>query len=157
MSERTVTHSTYVIERNYPATPERVFAAFADPGKKRRWFAEGDELAVESFEMDFRVGGIERTRFRFQEGSPFPGTALTNDSSYQDIVPNRRIVVAYTMTLGEQRISASLATFELLPAGRGTDLIFTEQGAYFEGADGPQIREAGWRQLLEQLAKELTR
>jgi len=72
-------------------------------------------------------------------------------------VPSRRIVVAYTMTLGEQRISASLATFELLPAGRGTDLIFTEQGAYFEGADGPQIREAGWRQLLEQLAKELTR
>jgi len=157
MSERTVTHSTYVIERNYPAAPERVFGAFADPAKKRRWFAEGDELAVESFEMDFRVGGIERTRFRFQEESPFPGTALTNESSYQDIVPNRRIVIAYTMTLGEQRISASLATFELLPAGRGTDLIFTEQGAFFEGADGPQIREAGWRQLLEQLAKELTR
>lgn len=157
MSERTVTHNTYVIERNYPAAPERVFAAFGDAAKKRRWFAEGDELAVESFEMDFRVGGIERTRFRFQEGSRFPGTALTNESSYQDIVPNRRIVIAYTMTLGEQRISASLATFELLPAGRGTDLIFTEQGAFFEGADGPQIREAGWRQLLEQLAKELMR
>jgi len=157
MKERTVRHSTYVIERSYSATPGRVFAAFADPAVKRRWFAEGDELAVEGFEMDFRVGGMERTRSRFKEGSPFPGAALINDTCYQDIVPDRRIVIAYTMTIGDQRISASLATFELLPAGNGTDLIFTEQGAFFEGADGPEIREAGWRQLLEQLAKALSR
>jgi len=32
-----VTHGTFVIERNYPTTPERVFAALADPKKKRRW------------------------------------------------------------------------------------------------------------------------
>ena len=30
-------------------------------------------------------------------------------------------------------------------------------GAFFEGADGPQIRESGWRILLERLATELTR
>ena len=36
--------------------------------------------------MDFRVGGSERARYRFKEGTPFPGTALTNDGSYQDIV-----------------------------------------------------------------------
>jgi len=29
-----VIHSTFVIERSYPATPERVFAAFADPGEE---------------------------------------------------------------------------------------------------------------------------
>jgi hypothetical protein len=46
---------------------------------------------------------------------------------------------------------------ELLATENGTDLIFTEQGAFFEGADGPQIREAGWRQLLEKLASELAR
>jgi uncharacterized protein YndB with AHSA1/START domain len=155
MEERTVTHSTFVIERSYPVRPERVFAAFADPAKKRRWFAEGEGLDIEEFETDFRVGGKERARFRFKEGSPFKGTALTNDTTYQDIVPNSRVVMAYTMTLGEKRISASLATFELLPKDKGTDLIFTEQAAFFEGADGPQIREEGWRQLLEQLGKEL--
>ena len=41
-TERSVTHSTFSIERKYTAKPERVFAAFADPAKKRRWFGEGE-------------------------------------------------------------------------------------------------------------------
>ena len=106
--------------------------------------------------MDFRVGGAERLRYRFKEGTPFKGVAVTNEGSYQDIVPNRRVVTASTMTLGDQRISASLVTVEFLLTGKETDLICTHQGAFFEGADGPQIREAGWGHLLEQLAKELT-
>ena len=92
MQKHSVTHSTFVIERNYPATPERVFAAFADPAKKRRWYAQGDGSDVEDFQMDFRVGGSEHTRRRFKEGTPFPGVALTNRTNYQDIVPDHRIV-----------------------------------------------------------------
>ncbi len=157
MREQSVIHSTFVIERSYPKSPERVFAAFADAAKKRRWFAEGEHTAVEEFQMDFRVGGSERVGYRFKEGSPFPGVALKHEGLYQDIVPNRRIVSASTMTLGDKCISASLVTFELLPADKGTDLIFTHQGAFFEGADGPQMREEGWRKLLEKLATELGR
>jgi uncharacterized protein YndB with AHSA1/START domain len=155
MGQPSVIHNTFVIERSYPTTPERVFAAFADPAKKRRWAAEGGGHEVESFEMDFRVGGNERGRFRFKEGTPFKGVALANDVTYQDIVPNRRVVFASTMTLGERRISASLVTVELLQTEKGTDLLFTHQGAFFEGADGPQMREAGWRKLLERLAEVL--
>jgi uncharacterized protein YndB with AHSA1/START domain len=157
MEERSVTHSTFVIERSYPATPERVFAAFADPTRKMRWFTEGEGYEVEEFVMDFRVGGKEHGRFRFKKGTQFEGTALTNDTVYQDIVPNHRVVIAYTMTMGDKRFSASLATFEFLSTDKGTDLIFTEQAAFFEGADGPQIRQEGWRQLLEELGKELAR
>src|SRR5580658_1907829 len=69
MQEQSVIHSTFVIERSYPATPERVFAAFADPAKKRRWFVEGGHHQVEHYEMDFRIGGIELTRSRFKEGT----------------------------------------------------------------------------------------
>ena len=153
MENQSVIHSTFVIERHYPVAPERVFAAFADPAKKRRWFVEGDHHDVEDFEMDFQVGGKERARFRFKEGTPLKGIVCTNDGVYQDIVPNRRIVLAHTMTIGEKRISASLVTVELLRAEKGTDLICTHQGAFFEGADGPEMREEGWRKLFEQLTE----
>jgi uncharacterized protein YndB with AHSA1/START domain len=156
MAEQSVLHNTFVIERSYPKSPEVVFSAFADAAKKRRWFAEGHSHNVEEFAMDFRVGGVERARYRFNQQTPFPGVPLSNEGIYQDIVPNQRIVNASTMSMGDKRISSSLVTIELLPTDKGTDLICTHQGAFFEGSDGPQMREAGWRKLLDQLATELT-
>ena len=153
--EQSVVHSTFVIERSYPKAPEAVFAALADANKKRRWFAEGDSHTTESYSLDFRVGGKERMQYRFKEDSPLPGMQLTNEGEFQDIVPNQRIVTASSMTLGGKRISASLVTVELLKTDAGTDLICTHQGAFFEGSDGPEMREAGWKKLLEKLAKEL--
>ncbi len=105
--------------------------------------------------MDFRVGGTERLRYRFKEGTPLTGQELTNEGRFLEIVPERRIVTASTMALGERRISASLVTIELVPTDKGTDLICTHQGAFFEGADGPKMREAGWRTLLDKLTAEL--
>jgi uncharacterized protein YndB with AHSA1/START domain len=157
MQEQSVVHNTFVIERSYPKPPERVFAAFADPSKKRRWFAEGEGHEIEEFELDFRVGGTERVRYRFKKGSPVAGFSLTNEERYQDIVPNQRIVTAATMDLGDRRISASLVTFEFLRTDKGTDLVCTHQAIFFEGSDGPQMREEGWRTLLDRLTAELTR
>jgi len=150
----TVTHSTFTIERRYAAAPERVFSAFADPAKKQRWFAERN-LRKAEFEMDFQVGGRERTKALMGPDTPFPGAAIINETVYQDIVANRRIVFAYTMTIGENRISASLATVELLPSENGTALIFTEQGAFFENSDGPKMRQEGWNGILDALRAEL--
>ena len=157
MEEQTVIHSTFVIERSYPVAPKRVFAAFADPAQKRRWFVEGDHGEVESYELDFRVGGKEQVRVRLGPGTPVAGLACTNDISYLEIIPNRRVVTASTMSVGEKRISASLVTFEFLPSKAGTDLIFTHQGAFFEGADGPEMREEGWRKILDELGNEFAR
>ena len=152
--ERTVTHSTFVIERNYSKPVERVFAAFSDPARKRRWYAEGEGRGVLEFSMDFRVGGSDHAVFAVDHG-PVQGSLITNDTVYQDIVPNQRIVMAYRMSLGDRCFSASLATVEFLSTGQGTSLVFTEQGAYFEGGDGPQLREKGWSGLLDGLDKIL--
>lgn len=153
MQEQSVIHNTFVIERSYGVPPECVFAALSDPAKKRRWFVDGGGNKVEYYEMQFEIGGKERARFSHE--GPMKGIPFTNDGTYQDIVPGRRIVIASTMSMGEKRISASLTTFELLPTETGTDLIFTHQGAFFEGSDGPEMREGGWRILFERLEAAL--
>jgi uncharacterized protein YndB with AHSA1/START domain len=152
MSKAEVIHSTFVVERSIPAPPDRVFQAFADPDLKKRWFAEGDQHDVEEFAADFRVGGVERLRYRFREGTQFEGLTISNTDTVLDVIPDRRIVSSSRMTFGDACISAALVTTELLPTDSGTDLVLTFQGAFFEGADGPQIREMGWRALLERLA-----
>jgi uncharacterized protein YndB with AHSA1/START domain len=68
ISQSSVVHSTFTIERTYEASPARVFAAFADVPTKRRWFVEGEGWEIDAYTMDFRVGGLERGRFRFQDG-----------------------------------------------------------------------------------------
>jgi uncharacterized protein YndB with AHSA1/START domain len=150
MDAAPVIHNTFVIERAYPAAPDRLFRAFSDPAQKRRWFVEGGDNEVVSYDLDFRVGGSEVASFR--HGPPVQGWIFTADNTYLDIQPNRRIVFASTMAIGEMRISATLVTVELRAADRGTTLVLTHQGAFFEGADGPQIREEGWRKLLDRLA-----
>ena len=85
------------------------------------------------------------------------GLVCKNDTSYLSIVPNSRVVFVSTMTIAENIISASLGTIELLPTAAGTDLVFTHQGAFFEGADGPEMRQEGWNKLLDQLTAELAR
>ena len=46
------------------------------------------------------------------------------------------------MTVGGKRISASLASVELFASGKGTRLVYTEQGQFFDGADQP--KRARW-------------
>ena len=155
MKEQAVIHNTFVIERSYATTPERVFAAFSDPAKRRRWFAEGDHHEIEEFEMDFRTGGREHLVYRFRASTPFPGVALTNDAIYQEIVPNSRIVMSTGMTIGNKFVSASLLTFEFPETDKGTDMIFTHQGAFLEGSGGPEMRQGGWQTLFGKLAAEI--
>jgi uncharacterized protein YndB with AHSA1/START domain len=148
MSERSVEHATFVIERTYDASPDRVFAAWSDREAKARWFHDSER----EFEFDFRVGGRER-----REGTLPDGHAYTFQALYQDIVPARRIVFTYDMLLDEIRISVSVATVELRPERAGTRLVFTEQGAFLDGHEVPERREHGMGSLLDALATELAR
>jgi uncharacterized protein YndB with AHSA1/START domain len=151
MTERSVTHATFVVERTYDASPGRVFAAWADPAAKGRWFGDPDQGAAE-FELDFRVGGRE-----FSRGTAPGGQAYTFEARYQDIVADERIVYTYEMHLDEQRISVSLGTVQLKPEGEGTRLTYTEQGAFLDRLDTPEQREQGTGGLLDALGEELRR
>jgi uncharacterized protein YndB with AHSA1/START domain len=147
-------HDTFVVERNYPQPPERVFGAFAQLERKRRWYAEGDH-ELKEFAMDFRVGGSERLHYRFKEGHPIAGSEIVNESGYHDIVPNQRIVVTSKQSLNGKPISITLVTLEFLPSGTGTDLLLTNQGTYVDWPDGPKMLQHGWATLLERVGKYL--
>ena len=146
MSERSVEHATFVVERTYEASPERAFAAWADQEAKARWFVDSDAY----LELDFRVGGRESSR-----GTAPDGNAYTYEAIYQDIVPAQRIVSTYEMLVDGIRISVSLATAEFEPERDGTRLIFTEQGAFLDGYEMPARREQGMGSLLDSLGQWL--
>lgn len=152
MFKPSILHDTFVIERAFVAPPARVFAAFADPVRKRRWFA--GEGSVE-FRCDFRVGGAEHHRSIMGDQTPFPGTPLVSDGVFLDIVADHRVIMAASMSLGERRISTALTTYEFQATPTGSLMIFTHQAAFFEGSDGPQMRAGGWEAILRRLEADV--
>ncbi len=144
MSERSTDFATFTIKRTYGADPKDVFAAWADPQIKYRWFGppEGPDNKLA---MDFRVGGHER----FEAG--VGGATYIYDALYQDIVENQRIVYTYEMYRDEDRMSVCVSTVEIEPSSEGTNLTYTEQGVFLDGHDTPALREHGTREILGKL------
>jgi uncharacterized protein YndB with AHSA1/START domain len=149
MTERNTVKATFIIERTYPATPARVFKAFADEQAKAKWFG-GPEWTQLERAFDFRVDGREVSVGRHPSGvvSAFYCT-------YHDIVPGERIVYAYRMTLDGVPISSSLASIEITPEGEGTHLTVTEYGVFLDGYDDAGRREHGTNWLMDRLGESL--
>lgn len=158
MTTRSVIHDTFTIERTYPASPARVFAAFASEEAKNTWGDTGDlepapDSAPGDTESDFRAGGRERFSHVWQ------GTTYRYDALYYDIVPDQRIIYSYQMYANDARISVSVTTIEFAKSGEGTTLTYTEQGAFLDGIDGPQAstsRKEGTEEMLDNLTGYLT-
>ena len=152
MSERSTVHAGFTIERRYAAAPERVFAAWADPAAKARWFAGPEEWESGPHELDFREGGRE-----VSSGGPKGGPVVGYRAIYWDVVPNERIVYTYELLIGEVRMSVTLVTVELEADGDGTRLTLTEHGAFFDGLEDPDARRDGTGSLVDALGREVER
>ena len=153
MSNRTQTHATFTLEREYPATVERVWKAFADTEVRDRWFGS-DDFEYTDRQHDFRIGGITTDDGRHGEGGPLSQFRAT----YTDIVPNERIVFSYDMWLDGAHASTSITTIVLEPIADGTRLTFTEQGVHLDGVHGPGPdaaagREQGTSGLLDKIGE----
>lgn len=145
-----VTHETWTLERSYPVPVEAVFAAWADPSTKARWFAGAIGDGDLTYSGDFRVGGRESS------GSPADVHPMYSyEAVYRDILVNQRIVATYEMALDGQRISVSVATAEFVVTNDGTLLRYTEQGVYLDGLDRPEWRQHGVTGQLDRLGSEL--
>jgi uncharacterized protein YndB with AHSA1/START domain len=147
---RSVVHATFCIERTYQASRAQVFKALTDPTAKAKWFTGGDGYTLLAREMDVRPGGREHVK-----GRKSSGVVTTFDALYFDVVPDERLVYAYEMHLDGRKISVSLATLEIKPAGAATRLVMSEQGAFLDGYDDAGSREHGSSFLLDALGKSL--
>ncbi|UGQ48333.1 SRPBCC family protein [Massilia endophytica] len=143
-------HSSFAIERNFRVPPSKVFASWASVEAKKVWFSCDDAMVTQEFSLDFRPGGRETNRVAVPGGEVhmFQGV-------YLDIVPDRRIIYAYDMHVGEKRISASLATVVFEPQGSGTKMVFTEQIAFLDGYSDREERIRGTEIGLDKLVLSL--
>jgi len=145
MTHHSVTHATFCLERTYQASADQVFAAWADPAAKARWFAGPDS----DHQLDFRVGGREVNHGHHE------GSLLTFESFYRDIIPGERIVYTSTLSENDAVATVSLTTVIFTTAEDGTRLILTEQGTFLDDREQPSWREQGTSDWLDALAAEL--
>jgi uncharacterized protein YndB with AHSA1/START domain len=148
---RSVIHGAFHVERVYDATAEEVYRALSEEAAKSRWFFGPAGWRLIERVMDFRVGGRERVKGRLESG-----VVTTFDAVYHDIIPRERIVYTYEMRVDDRKISVSLATLQIKPAGeRRTKLLVDEQGAFLDGYDDAGARERGTGDLLDKLGASL--
>jgi uncharacterized protein YndB with AHSA1/START domain len=151
MPDSPAVHDRFTIDRTFPHSPAKVFAAFATEEGKQRWFSgPNDQWDLVDREFDFRVGGIETIEGRWKNG-----TVSRMDATYHDIVPDRRIVYCYRMKIDGKPISVSMTSVELTPVDGGTRLTLTEHGIYLDGYEDKGSREHGVGWQIDKLGETL--
>jgi uncharacterized protein YndB with AHSA1/START domain len=143
MTDHSVKHSTFTLERSYAASPAAVFAAWSDRDTKAKWFAAEDGR----YTLDFRVGGTEAVHGG--DGG------LVARSEYHDIVPDERIVYTTALFTDEILSTVSLTTVRFTHDGDGTLLVLTEQGTFLDDQEQPEWREQGTADWLDALGRQV--
>ena len=141
-----VTHSTFTLERRYPAPVEQVFEAWGNPEARKRWMAQGAEHS-----QDFTVGGLETVKGFDPQGRP-----LTYEARYAEIATNERILTTSTLHTGDRLSTLSVTSVEFREEDAGTLLVLTEHGIYLPDQEQPAWREHGTAEQLDALAAEFT-
>lgn len=154
-----VLHGSFALERELPAPPDRVFAAFSELSLRRQWFFRLPlDPGTAHHELDFRVGGQEIAGGTFTANGPVERLEYT--STFLDIVSGKRIVYSSELVLNGRRRSASLVIVGLGPTASGARMTYIEHYILlaFEGdgqADvahqqaGVQLMLTGLKALLE--------
>jgi uncharacterized protein YndB with AHSA1/START domain len=150
MTELSVVHDTIRIKRVYGAPHARIFRAWTVK-EEMGWLGPGPgdgSWKTKVVEQDLRIGGRRVMTF-----APPGGLSCTEECRYVDIVDNRRICFAETVTCDGVRISVSMVTIECNPHPKGAEVIVTDQLAFLDGGDTPAGRREGWADTIAKLDK----
>ena len=133
-------HGTFTLDRTWAASPARVFSAWSDPAIKAQWFrGPPDQWTPVRRSIDFRPGGMEVLEGRFEKS----GLVTLFEGRFHLIEPNRRLVYAYDLHLGDSFHSVTLSSLQLEPKKGLTHVTYTEQIVFLDGRDGTADRRHG--------------
>ena len=134
------------VTHRFSASPERVFDAWLDPEKARKWlFATASGQMVRA-EIDARVGGA----FIFTDRRD--GEDVEHTGEYLEIDRPRRLV--FTLSVEKYAQEVDRVTIEIAPLGTGCELTLTHE-MHPDWAEYASRAEAGWTGILERLAATL--
>jgi uncharacterized protein YndB with AHSA1/START domain len=141
MNER---RSSVVVTHRYAASAERVFDAWLDPERARRFLFATEAGTMVAAEIDARVGG----RFRFVDRRD--GEDVEHVGEYVVIERPRRLTFDFAVPrYGAEKTRVSIA---IEPDGDGCRLTLTQEGV---PPDFAARTEHGWGTILAALAKQL--
>jgi len=134
------------LKRRFKGPPAKVFAAFTDPGKVKRWMGPGEMKAVLA-ETDARVGG----RYRWVMQSP-AGQKHDVGGVYREVVPNEKLVFTWAWKVEPPDTPhESLVTVLFKPDGDGTLLTLIHEHLFDD--DSRKGHEQGWIGAFDKLEK----
>jgi len=139
------TKPSLTIKRRFNAPPTKVFAAWTDPEKVKRWMGPG-EVKVLSAEGNARTGG----RYRWLMKNP---ASEEHDVSgvYREVVPNEKLVFTWAWKSTPER--ESLVTLTFKNDGGGT--LFTLTHEQFFDEEARDRHQGGWNGAMDKLEKYL--
>jgi uncharacterized protein YndB with AHSA1/START domain len=145
MSTAAAVKPSLTIKRRFNAPPEKVFSAWTDPEKVKRWMGPG-AVVVLSAESDPRTGG--RYRWVMQNAA---GEVHDVSGTYREVVPNEKLVFTWAWKSTPERESLVTVTFK--KDGDGT--LMTLMHEQFFDQDARDRHNQGWTGAMEKLAAYL--
>ena len=142
--------TSLTLVRRIAARPSIVFEAMTTAEGVAAWFGP-DDLPVVGAEMDARVGGAYRVRFRTKDGREHEASG-----EFLEVVPPRRIVMSWRWAFGgehEEDGRISRVEIELTPIEDGTELTFTHAALASEASEKGHAQ--GWSGALDKLVRHL--
>ena len=146
MAVDTAVKPSLTVKRRLKAPPAKVFAAWTDPEKIKRWMGPG-EIVAQRVEADARVGG----RYRVEMHGP-SGPAHNVSGIYREIIPNEKLVFTWSWdpAPGEEP-HESLVTVLLTPDAGGTLLTLIHEHLFDE--ESRTGHEGGWNGAFDKLER----
>lgn len=144
MSVQSAVRPSLTLKRRFKAPPEKVFAAWTDPEKIKRWMGPGEIRAVR-VETDPRVGGRYRVVMRSAAGEEYDVGGV-----YREVVANEKLVFTWAWKVTPPEAPhESLVTVLFKPDDGGTLLTLTHAQLFDE--ESRAGHERGWIGALDKL------